>query len=67
VPTDRLFIAQRKLVKSVGLTRKLDTGAAVWSISLVVVILMWLPTFWRSFAGRFVDTWQYGELLINWS
>ena len=47
--------------------RKLDAGVAVWSISLVVVILMWMSTFWRSFAGRFVDTWAYGELLINWS
>jgi hypothetical protein len=47
--------------------RKLDAGVAVWSISLGVVILMWMPTFWRSFAGRFVDTYAYGELLINWS
>jgi len=67
VPTDRLFIAYRRLVESVGLMRKLDAGVAVWSISLVVVILMWMPTFRRSFAGRFVDTWSYGELLINWS
>jgi hypothetical protein len=65
VPIDRLFIARRKFAESVGLIRKLD--AAVWSISLVVVILMWMPTFWCSFVGRFVDQWAYGELLINWS
>ena len=38
-----------------------------WAIIFIVVLSMWLPTFWRSLHGQYVGGYAYGELLINWS
>jgi hypothetical protein len=33
----------------------------------LVLLAMWMPVFYVSLQGNFLDTWAYSELLINWS
>jgi hypothetical protein len=44
-----------------------DRGDLLWTTTLAVLLIMWIPTFYKSMRGGFDDSWAYTDLLINWS